>query len=262
MTAEGVISELQDGGCHLGHPCEERPREGDEVGIPVEPGRRLGNGHGDCRGGGGEAEQTAAKGCLMVKLWRPAGGPRFRAAAEPDRPHRRESPPGCAGEEEEDKHSRSAGRATRKRVRSHAREPGARHLRALVITAAGRGLGGVAAWCSCDWERSGHSAAGHDQPQLMGMDPPPRRRCHRASLAATLPGRGRCQAWRHHGGGRGLLVGTRHTLSADLSGTTWFNRSSVQLGLVAMHGAPLYIAETSPPQIRGTLISLKELFMR
>ncbi|XP_062212869.1 D-xylose-proton symporter-like 3, chloroplastic [Phragmites australis] len=113
--------------------------------------------------------------------------------------------------------------------------------------------------------------------------------------------------------------------SADLSGTTWFSLSSVQLGLVAsgslygalggsilayriadflgrrielvtaavlyilgalvtgfapnfvvliigrllygigiglaMHGAPLYIAETSPPQIRGTLISLKELFI-
>ncbi|TVU02974.1 hypothetical protein EJB05_51520 [Eragrostis curvula] len=30
---------------------------------------------------------------------------------------------------------------------------------------------------------------------------------------------------------------------------------------LAMHGAPLYIAETSPPQIRGTLISLKELFI-
>ncbi|CAN6302968.1 unnamed protein product [Urochloa humidicola] len=113
--------------------------------------------------------------------------------------------------------------------------------------------------------------------------------------------------------------------SADLSGTTWFSLSSVQLGLVAsgslygalggsilayriadflgrrielvtaaalyilgalvtgfspnfvvliigriiygigiglaMHGAPLYIAETSPSQIRGTLISLKELFI-
>ncbi|KAJ4971422.1 hypothetical protein NE237_004521 [Protea cynaroides] len=113
--------------------------------------------------------------------------------------------------------------------------------------------------------------------------------------------------------------------SPDLSGTTWFNLSSVQLGLVvsgslygallgsllvygiadflgrrrelisaamlyilgalmtgfapdlgvliigrllyglgiglAMHGAPLYIAETSPSQIRGTLISLKELFI-
>lgn len=113
--------------------------------------------------------------------------------------------------------------------------------------------------------------------------------------------------------------------SADLSGTTWFNLSSVQLGLVAsgslygalggsilayriadflgrrielvtaaalyisgalvtgfapnfvvliigrllygvgiglaMHGAPLYIAETCPPKIRGTLISLKELFI-
>ncbi|KAK6118609.1 hypothetical protein DH2020_047651 [Rehmannia glutinosa] len=30
---------------------------------------------------------------------------------------------------------------------------------------------------------------------------------------------------------------------------------------IAMHGAPLYIAETSPSQIRGTLISLKELFI-
>lgn len=29
----------------------------------------------------------------------------------------------------------------------------------------------------------------------------------------------------------------------------------------AMHGAPLYIAETSPSRIRGTLISLKELFI-
>jgi len=29
----------------------------------------------------------------------------------------------------------------------------------------------------------------------------------------------------------------------------------------AMHGASLYIAETSLPQIRGTLISLKELFI-
>ncbi|KAF3334597.1 D-xylose-proton symporter-like 3 [Carex littledalei] len=114
-------------------------------------------------------------------------------------------------------------------------------------------------------------------------------------------------------------------LSPDLSGTTWFSLSAVQLGLVvsgslygalagsliaypiadiigrrvelitaallyfagalitgyapdlviliigrliygtgigmAMHGAPLYIAETSPSQIRGTLISLKELFI-
>ncbi|XP_020275550.1 D-xylose-proton symporter-like 3, chloroplastic [Asparagus officinalis] len=113
--------------------------------------------------------------------------------------------------------------------------------------------------------------------------------------------------------------------SAQLSGTTWFNLSAVQLGLVvsgslygalagsllaypiadflgrrreliaaaalyilgssvtgyapnlavlivgrllygigiglAMHGAPLFIAETSPSQIRGTLISLKELFI-
>ncbi|XP_051134443.1 D-xylose-proton symporter-like 3, chloroplastic [Andrographis paniculata] len=113
--------------------------------------------------------------------------------------------------------------------------------------------------------------------------------------------------------------------SPELSGTNWFNLSSVQLGLVvsgslygallgslivfpladflgrrreliiasllyligglltayapglevlliarllyglgigvAMHGAPLYIAETCPSQIRGTLISLKELFI-
>lgn len=28
-----------------------------------------------------------------------------------------------------------------------------------------------------------------------------------------------------------------------------------------MHGAPLYIAETSPSQIRGTLISLKEVMI-
>ncbi|XWS71654.1 hypothetical protein CRYUN_Cryun03dG0156800 [Craigia yunnanensis] len=113
--------------------------------------------------------------------------------------------------------------------------------------------------------------------------------------------------------------------SPELSGTTWFNLSAVELGLVvsgslygallgsllvypiadflgrrreliiaallyvlggvltayapglsvllvgrllyglgiglAMHGAPLYIAETCPAQIRGTLISLKELFI-
>ncbi|KAL8140326.1 hypothetical protein V2J09_006347 [Rumex salicifolius] len=113
--------------------------------------------------------------------------------------------------------------------------------------------------------------------------------------------------------------------SPELSGTTWFSLSAIQLGLVvsgslygallgsvlvfpiadflgrrreliiasilyalgglvtayapglevllagrllyglgiglAMHGAPLYIAETCPSQIRGTLISLKELFI-
>jgi sugar porter (SP) family MFS transporter len=118
---------------------------------------------------------------------------------------------------------------------------------------------------------------------------------------------------------------TLSLLSPELSGTTWFNLSAVQLGLVvsgslygallgsilvypiadflgrrreliiaallyafgglvtayapglgvllggrlvyglgiglAMHGAPLYIAETCPSQIRGTLISLKELFI-
>ncbi|RCV08375.1 hypothetical protein SETIT_1G320900v2 [Setaria italica] len=237
------------------------------------------------------------------------------------------------------------------------------------------------------------------------MDPPPRRRRHRASLAATLPGKWRPERRAPGGGDRaaplplrrgtpqaprtppdptpnrrlnievdvqvrthaqgegdagrgaamegdaafswapvilwflfpalgGLLFGydigatsgaTISVQSADLSGTTWFNRSSVQLGLVAsgslygalggsilthriadflgrrielvtaaalyilgalvtgfapnfvgliigrilygigiglaMHGAPLYIAETSPPQICGTLISLKELFI-
>lgn len=114
-------------------------------------------------------------------------------------------------------------------------------------------------------------------------------------------------------------------LSPELSGTTWFNLTSIELGLVvsgslygallgsilvypiadfigrrgelliaaalyllggsvtayapglailligrllyglgiglAMHGAPLYIAETCPSQIRGTLISLKEVFI-
>lgn len=113
--------------------------------------------------------------------------------------------------------------------------------------------------------------------------------------------------------------------SAELSGTTWYNLSSIQTGLVvsgslygalcgsllafnvedflgrrreliiaavlylsgslitalapglpvlivgrllfglgiglAMHAAPLYISETSPSQIRGTLVSLKELFI-
>ncbi|GKC53070.1 D-xylose-proton symporter-like protein 3, chloroplastic [Tanacetum coccineum] len=122
-----------------------------------------------------------------------------------------------------------------------------------------------------------------------------------------------------------LQVLSLTALSAELSGTTWFNLSAVQLGLVvsgslygalfgsilvypiadflgrkrelllaallyllggsvtsyapglnvlllgrvlyglgiglAMHGAPLYIAETCPSQIRGTLISLKELLI-
>lgn len=31
--------------------------------------------------------------------------------------------------------------------------------------------------------------------------------------------------------------------------------------LQALHGAPLYISETCPSQIRGTLISLKELLI-
>ncbi|AQK66251.1 D-xylose-proton symporter-like 1 [Zea mays] len=64
--------------------------------------------------------------------------------------------------------------------------------------------------------------------------------------------------------------------SSTFSGTTWYNLSSVQTGLVvsgslydayascfnqAMHAAPMYIAETAPSQIRGMLISLKEFFI-
>ncbi|KAL6195521.1 hypothetical protein ACLB2K_031140 [Fragaria x ananassa] len=88
--------------------------------------------------------------------------------------------------------------------------------------------------------------------------------------------------------------------SAELSGTTWFNLTAWSCGRrreliiaaklyllgglitgcapglgvllvgrvlygigigMAMHGAPLYIAETCPSQIRGTLVSLKELFI-
>lgn len=37
--------------------------------------------------------------------------------------------------------------------------------------------------------------------------------------------------------------------------------SSAEDIIQAMHGAPLYIAETSPSKIRGTLVSLKELFI-
>jgi hypothetical protein len=33
------------------------------------------------------------------------------------------------------------------------------------------------------------------------------------------------------------------------------------LVLQAMHGAPMYIAETAPSKVRGTLISLKEAFI-
>ncbi|KAF3320777.1 D-xylose-proton symporter-like 3 [Carex littledalei] len=35
----------------------------------------------------------------------------------------------------------------------------------------------------------------------------------------------------------------------------------IGIGMAMMHGAPLYIAETSPSEIRGTLIYLKELFI-
>ncbi|XP_058183012.1 D-xylose-proton symporter-like 2 isoform X2 [Rhododendron vialii] len=49
--------------------------------------------------------------------------------------------------------------------------------------------------------------------------------------------------------------------SATLSGITWYNLSSVEIGLIAMHAAPMYISETAPSQIRGRLISLKEFFI-
>ncbi|XP_057789924.1 D-xylose-proton symporter-like 3, chloroplastic [Salvia miltiorrhiza] len=45
-------------------------------------------------------------------------------------------------------------------------------------------------------------------------------------------------------------------------GVLLLGRCLYGLGIgMAMHGAPLYIAETCPSQIRGTLISLKELFI-
>jgi hypothetical protein len=52
------------------------PAKNSEVGVPVEPRRRLGHDQGDCCGGGSKAKQAAPKGCHMVKLWRPtiAGG--------------------------------------------------------------------------------------------------------------------------------------------------------------------------------------------
>ncbi|KAL3850645.1 hypothetical protein ACJIZ3_012527 [Penstemon smallii] len=55
----------------------------------------------------------------------------------------------------------------------------------------------------------------------------------------------------------GLLTGYAPGLEVLLVGRVLYG-----LGIgMAMHGAPLYIAETSPSQIRGTLISLKELFI-
>ncbi|PKA61927.1 D-xylose-proton symporter-like 3, chloroplastic [Apostasia shenzhenica] len=55
----------------------------------------------------------------------------------------------------------------------------------------------------------------------------------------------------------GLAMGFASNLSILIIGRLVYGFG---IGL-AMHGAPLYIAETSPSQIRGTLISLKELFI-
>lgn len=54
-TAAADVAGHPDGGAHLGHPCKEAHREGEEVRVPVEPPRPLGHGHGDGRGGGREA---------------------------------------------------------------------------------------------------------------------------------------------------------------------------------------------------------------
>nr|CAD1822103.1 unnamed protein product [Ananas comosus var. bracteatus] len=55
----------------------------------------------------------------------------------------------------------------------------------------------------------------------------------------------------------GLITGYAPNLAVLIIGRLIYG---IGIGL-AMHGAPLYIAETSPSQIRGTLISLKELFI-
>ncbi|KAG6433444.1 hypothetical protein SASPL_105058 [Salvia splendens] len=58
------------------------------------------------------------------------------------------------------------------------------------------------------------------------------------------------------------LSGGLLTASAPGLGFLLIGRCLYGLGIgMAMHGAPLYIAETCPSQIRGTLISLKELFI-
>ncbi|CAL1402010.1 unnamed protein product [Linum trigynum] len=58
------------------------------------------------------------------------------------------------------------------------------------------------------------------------------------------------------------LLGGFITASAPGLGVLLVGRLLYGLGIgMAMHGAPLYIAETCPSQIRGTLISLKELFI-
>ncbi|KAF8102460.1 hypothetical protein N665_0198s0160 [Sinapis alba] len=54
-----------------------------------------------------------------------------------------------------------------------------------------------------------------------------------------------------------LITGCAPDLNILLVGRLLYG---LGIGL-AMHGAPLYIAETCPSQIRGTLISLKELFI-
>ncbi|KAL9296583.1 hypothetical protein ACSQ67_022479 [Phaseolus vulgaris] len=52
------------------------------------------------------------------------------------------------------------------------------------------------------------------------------------------------------------------TANAPELGVLLAGRLLYGLGIgLAMHGAPLYIAETCPSQIRGTLVSLKELFI-
>ncbi|XP_047310199.1 D-xylose-proton symporter-like 3, chloroplastic [Impatiens glandulifera] len=57
-------------------------------------------------------------------------------------------------------------------------------------------------------------------------------------------------------------LGSLVTFSAPSLGVLLVGRLLYGLGIgMAMHGAPLYIAETCPSQIRGTLISLKELFI-
>uniref|UniRef100_A0A803PUG1 Major facilitator superfamily (MFS) profile domain-containing protein n=1 Tax=Cannabis sativa TaxID=3483 RepID=A0A803PUG1_CANSA len=55
----------------------------------------------------------------------------------------------------------------------------------------------------------------------------------------------------------GLITANAPGLSVLLVGRLLYG---LGIGL-AMHGAPLYIAETCPSQIRGTLVSLKELFI-
>ncbi|KAK9154349.1 hypothetical protein Sjap_001829 [Stephania japonica] len=57
-------------------------------------------------------------------------------------------------------------------------------------------------------------------------------------------------------------IGALITGFAPDLGLLIIGRLTYGLGIgLAMHGAPLYIAETSPSKIRGTLISLKELFI-